>query len=72
MITNQTMLTSSTIYRDFLEERDEILKHKWYQSEKAGYDIGFDKALMEWVIRHRSSWRSAKKTNNLSCYNVPY
>jgi hypothetical protein len=72
MITTQIMLTSSTIYRDFLEERDEILKHKWYESEKAGYDIGFDKALMEWVIRHRSNWRSAKKTHNLSSYNVPF
>ena len=72
MITNQNMLTSSTIYQDFLEERDEILKHKWYESEKVGYDIGFDKALMEWIIRYRSGWRSTKKTRNLSSYNVPF
>ena len=26
----------STLYQDFLAERDEILRHKWLESEKAG------------------------------------
>lgn len=58
----------STLYREFLAEREEILKHKWVESEKAGYDIGFERALLDWIIRHRSAWRKARRnkvTNEL-------
>lgn len=47
----------SSIYREFMAERDEIFRHKWIESEKKGHDIGFDKALMEWVVNYRSEWR---------------
>jgi hypothetical protein len=47
----------SSIYREFMAERDEIFRHKWIESEKKGHDIGFDKALMEWVVKYRSEWR---------------
>ena len=40
-----------------MAERDEIFRHKWIESEKKGQDIGFDKALMEWVVKYRSEWR---------------
>jgi hypothetical protein len=40
----------------FAAEREEILRHKWIESEKAGRDIGFEKALLEWMVRHRSMW----------------
>jgi hypothetical protein len=33
------------------------LKHKWIESEKAGTDIGFEKALCDWIVKHRSNWR---------------
>ena len=41
----------------FLDEREEILKHKWIESEKAGYDIGFERALLDWIVKYRPSWR---------------
>jgi hypothetical protein len=47
----------SSLYREFMAERDEIFRHKWIESEKKGHDIGFDKALMEWVVKYRSEWR---------------
>jgi hypothetical protein len=47
----------SSIYREFMAERDEIFRHKWIESEKKGHDIGFDKALMEWIVKYRSEWR---------------
>ena len=31
---------NSVLYKEFLAEREEILKHKWIESEKAGADIG--------------------------------
>jgi len=43
---NKTDFSTSTLYQCFLEEREEILKHKWIESEKAGKDIGFEKALL--------------------------
>ena len=44
----------------FLAEREEVLKHKWIESEKAGSDIGFEKALLDWIVKHRSSWRERR------------
>ena len=52
---------NSALYREFLAERDEILKHKWIESEKAGHDIGFEKALLDWIVKHRATWRSSRK-----------
>lgn len=31
--------------------RKEIERHKWFESEKAGYDIGWDRAAVDWMIR---------------------
>jgi len=52
------LLESSALYKKFTEERNEILKHKWIESEKAGHDIGFEKALLNWVCYHREKWRN--------------
>jgi hypothetical protein len=51
---------NSVFYKEFLAERAEILKHKWIESEKAGKDIGFEKALLDWIVKHRSSWREKR------------
>ena len=55
------LLQNTTLYREFLAERDEILRHKWIESEKAGKDIGFDAALIDWVTKHRAGWRRARQ-----------
>ena len=55
------LLRNSSLYREFQAEREEILKHKWLESEKAGYDIGFERALTDWIVRHRSKWRTSRK-----------
>jgi len=55
-----TLVRNSSLYREFLAEREEILRHKWLESEKAGYDIGFEKALLDWVMRHRGGWRDSR------------
>ena len=51
---------NSVLYKEFIAEREEILKHKWIESEKAGKDIGFEKALLDWIVKHRSSWRDRR------------
>ena len=52
---------NSSVYKDFIEEREEVLKHKWLESEKKGYDIGYSAALIDWVIKHRTNWRKYRK-----------
>lgn len=56
------LLKNSSLYREFQAEREEILRHKWIESEKAGRDIGFERALTDWIIKHRSKWRKARQT----------
>ena len=51
---------NSVLYKEFLAEREEILKHKWIESEKAGADVGFEKALLDWIVKHRSNWREKR------------
>ena len=48
----------SSLYKEFLAERDEILRHKWLESEKKGCDIGFERALLDWIRKHREKWRN--------------
>lgn len=55
-----SMSPSSTAYREFLAERQEVLNHKWMLSEKAGRDVGFEKAMLDWARLHRQAWRRAR------------
>lgn len=55
-------LKNSTLYKEFQAEREEILKHKWIESEKVGYDIGFERALTDWIVKHRSKWRKGRQS----------
>jgi len=50
------LVKHSMLYKELLAERDEILRHKWIESEKAGCDIGFERALMDWIVKYRSVW----------------
>ena len=56
-----SLLLRSALYREFLAEREEILRHKWIESEKAGHDIGFERAWANWVTHHRAGWQKARR-----------
>lgn len=58
--TNNDLVKNSVLYKEFLAEREEILRHKWIESEKAGKDIGFEKALLDWIVKFRSGWREQR------------
>ena len=62
---------NSVLYKEFLAEREEILKHKWIESEKAGADIGFEKALLDWIVKHRSNWRQKRLKEGRVSTTVP-
>ena len=60
-LSGDKLLRDSALYREFQAEREEILKHKWIESEKAGHDIGFERALTDWIVKHRSRWRNERQ-----------
>ena len=59
--TSDELLKNSSLYREFLAEREEILRHKWLESEKVGIDVGFEEALTGWMVKHRSQWRKRRQ-----------
>ena len=63
------LLNSSTAYRFLLEEKEEILRLKWLESEKAGRDIGFERALLTWIRYHKDDWRRARRNSFLKDRN---
>lgn len=49
----------SIIYAELLKDQDilnEINRHKWIASEKAGSDIGFEKAAREWINNYSKQY----------------
>jgi len=62
---DEDWVKNSSLYQEFLAEREEILKHKWIESEKSGHDIGFERALTDWIVKLRSKWRRSRQTTKL-------
>lgn len=53
--------TSSDAFTEFQAELQEVMKFKWVESEKAGHDIGFEKALKQWTETVRPEWRKKRR-----------
>ena len=60
------LLKGSMLYREFLAERNAILENKWYMSENAKHDVGFEKALLDWILNHRARWRRERNAKLLT------
>ncbi len=37
------------------------MKHKWIESQKKGKDIGFERALLDWVCKYRDEWKAERR-----------
>lgn len=53
-------IANTLLFRHWESMKEEILLHKWYESEKVGHDIGWERAKVDWLIRvstprHRST-----------------
>ena len=51
-------LEGTLLFKRWEAMKQEILLHKWYESERRGYDIGWEKACIDWQIRHGRRFRS--------------
>lgn len=54
-------LEETSFYKEFQAQREEIMKHKWYESERAGHDIGFARALIDWTLKFKTKWLQSRK-----------
>ena len=43
-----------------------------YAPQRLGYDIGFERALLDWIRKHRDSWRAARRAQLATQSNPPY
>jgi hypothetical protein len=68
---SREFVKQSSLYQEFLAEREEILRHKWLESERLGYDIGFERALLDWIRKHREGWRAARRQQLAQSPGVP-
>ncbi len=57
------LFKNTLLYQEAQAEREEILRHKWFESEKKGYDIGLEQAQLDWKMKHRSRWQKDRKQN---------
>ncbi len=54
------LLERSETYLALKAEKAEIDRHKWFASEKAGRDIGFDRAKFEWIRHYKKDFLHKK------------
>ena len=47
-------------------QQEEIEKYKWIESEKRGFDIGWDRAEREWLNQHFPAWKRYRWVGALS------
>lgn len=43
-------ISNTILFQRWKAMKREILLHKWYESEKAGHDVGWEKASTNWMI----------------------
>jgi hypothetical protein len=55
------LLKNSSPYSEVQVEPEEILKDKWHESGRGGLEVGFERALANWLIKHRSIWRKTRQ-----------
>ena len=52
-------MNENEAHQKLLKDRkviEEIHRHQWLESERAGYDIGFDRAAEDWLARFSKAW----------------
>ncbi len=64
---SKEFVKKSSLYQEFLVECEEILRHKWLESERIGHDIGFERALLDWIRKHREDWRGTRRADSSNC-----
>jgi hypothetical protein len=46
-------IENTLLYKKYKEESEHIHRNKWYMSERAGRDVGYEKALFDWLLKKK-------------------
>ena len=55
-------LENTTLMATWRSMKEEILRHKWLESEKEGSDIGWERAFVNWMAHHRIGFERARRS----------
>lgn len=58
-------ISGSSLYHRVKLELGELESLKWIESEKAGHDIGWNRARWIWYTQHRHKWVEAMRTKGI-------
>ena len=47
-------IEKTLLYKKYKEDIEHILKHKWYLSEREGKDVGYERALFDWMLNEKN------------------
>jgi hypothetical protein len=53
----------SILYKNFLEEKKQILKIKKIESQKKGEKISSNEAFCIWLTKYKSKWKKTQNKN---------
>lgn len=53
-------LADTKLWERFQDELEQISRHKWTKSQEAGYDIGHERAIRDWLQQHHALWSAAR------------
>lgn len=54
-------INDTSLYKEHVALKQEVDKHKWYESEKVGHDIGFAAAIIDWTMKFKTEWLKSRR-----------
>jgi hypothetical protein len=54
------LIENTLLYKKYMEEKAHILENKWYMSEHAGKDVGYERALLDWMLNKKEYLKQDK------------
>jgi len=59
-------VAQTQLFKRWSAMKREILLHKWYESEKAGHDVGWERAATNWMIHFSQNFHYTTSGDNHS------
>lgn len=47
----------TSLFQEWEAMKEDVMRHKWFESERAGHDVGWDRALVDYNVRVRRGAR---------------
>lgn len=60
----ENWIKNTKLVKQWQEVKRSVDVHKWYESERVGHDIGWDRAYTDWLIHHGMQSESGQATDS--------